>query len=530
MEEKQKNKNSKVLIGVIIALSLVVCGLGVGLVFTLNGKDNEKSSTTDTEITTEVEPKDTEATDDEAASEDMSQDKAEEDKQDCYISVVKSNGWESNNGMCGQLDITIYNNSNEKISNWSVVIPVDAATSLDSSWNGNCELKDSKINITSVDYNNEILPSSNVKDIGIIVTVADESEFDKMISSAELYVDGKLYKNEAKPEENNEAANDEEDGDIKATASKPVKAEEGTPFDNHGKLVLDGVDIVDCNGEKYQLKGVSTHGIAWFPEYVNKDAFKSLRDDWGANLIRIAMYTDEYGGYCNGGDKAQLKNLVDTGVNSATELGMYVIIDWHILHDLNPQVHKDEAKAFFEEVSEKYKDYDNVIYEICNEPNGGTSWEDVKAYAEEVIPIIRKNAKDAIIIVGTPNWSQDVDVAAENPVTGYDNIMYAVHFYAATHTDSIRNKVTTALDKGLPVFVSEFSICDASGNGGIDYSQADKWFELIGKNNLSYAGWSLSNKEETASLIKSSCTKTSDWSDADLSETGTWLKNQIQNN
>lgn len=178
-------------------------------------------------------------------------------------------------------------------------------------------------------------------------------------------------------------------------------------------------------------------------------------------------------------------------------------------------------------MSSLYKDYDNVIYEICNEPNGGTTWADVKSYAEEVIPIIRKNTKDALIIVGTPTWSQDVDIAAEDPVTGYDNIMYAVHFYAATHTDNIRNKVTTALSKGLPIFVSEFSICDASGNGAIDYDQAAKWFDLIDSNNLSYAAWNLSNKAETSSLIDSSCTKTSGWTDEDYSETGKWLKKQM---
>ena len=186
-----------------------------------------------------------------------------------------------------------------------------------------------------------------------------------------------------------------------------------------------GTDIVDKNGDKYQLKGVSTHGIAWFPEYVNQDAFQSLRDDMGANLIRIAMYSGENNGYCTGGDQKQLKELVKTGVDAATNLGMYVIIDWHVLGDQNPQTYKEEAKAFFEEMSSLYKDYDNVIYEICNEPNGGTTWADVKSYAEEVIPIIRKNTKDALIIVGTPTWSQDVDIAAEDPVTGYDNIMYA---------------------------------------------------------------------------------------------------------
>ena len=343
----------------------------------------------------------------------------------------------------------------------------------------------------------------------------------KMLAKT-ITVDGKEYKGSS-ASSTTEATEAKEETKPK----EKTEPESGTPVDNHGKLTLKGTDIVDKNGDKYQLKGVSTHGIAWFPEYVNQDAFQSLRDDMGANLIRIAMYSGENNGYCTGGDQKQLKELVKTGVDAATNLGMYVIIDWHVLGDQNPQTYKEEAKAFFEEMSSLYKDYDNVIYEICNEPNGGTTWADVKSYAEEVIPIIRKNTKDALIIVGTPTWSQDVDIAAEDPVTGYDNIMYAVHFYAATHTDNIRNKVTTALSKGLPIFVSEFSICDASGNGAIDYDQAAKWFDLIDSNNLSYAAWNLSNKAETSSLIDSSCTKTSGWTDEDYSETGKWLKKQM---
>ena len=176
-------------------------------------------------------------------------------------------------------------------------------------------------------------------------------------------------------------------------------------------------------------KGVSTHGLAWFPEYVNKDAFQTLRDDWGANVVRLAMYTDENGGYCTDGNREQLKQLVSDGVEYATELGMYVIIDWHILHDQDPTVYQGEAEDFFAEMSAKYAKYDNVIYEICNEPNGGATWDgSVKPYAETIIPIIRKNDKDAIIIVGTPTWSQDVDAAADNPITGQTNIMYAIHF------------------------------------------------------------------------------------------------------
>ena len=239
------------------------------------------------------------------------------------------------------------------------------------------------------------------------------------------------------------------------------------------------------------------------------------------------MYTGESGGYCQDGDKDKLKKLVSDGVDYATELGMYVIIDWHILSDNNPQTNKDEAIPFFDEMSAKYADYDNVLYEICNEPNGSTQWSEIKSYAEEVIPVIRANDKDAIIIVGTPTWSQDVDIASEDPIEGQENIAYTTHFYAATHKENIRDKVKKAHDAGLCVFISEFSICDASGNGAIDYDSAEEWFDLIEEYNLSYAGWNLSNKNETSSLIDSSCDKTSGWTDDDLSETGKWLKEKI---
>ena len=171
-----------------------------------------------------------------------------------------------------------------------------------------------------------------------------------------------------------------------------------------------------------------------------------------------------------------------------------------------------------------------MIYEICNEPNGGTSWSDIKSYAEIIIPVIRKNDKNAIIIVGTPNWSQDVDIVSEDPITGYDNIMYAVHFYAATHKDDLRNKVKTAISNGLPVFVSEFSLCDASGNGGIDYDSSDVWFDLINDNHLSYASWSLCNKNETSALIKPDSTATSTITIDDLSDTGKYVRDKILGN
>lgn len=518
-----KGKSNKLLIGIIAVLTVVIIGL---VVFIVAGGNKDKEGTgadTATEQGTEATSEDssqeatteadTTGTTEEAASE-----------ADCYVTVTSNNSWESGGKVSGQLDISITNNSSSQIKNWTIEIPVSDDLNVDSFWNSNCVVENGVLKITPVEYNTTVEKSATLKDIGVIVTVSNKSEFNALMDKSTLLVDGKEYSGTASSSTTEEAATTEKET---VEAQTPATPESGTPFENHGKLSVKGTDIVDENGTMYQLKGVSTHGLAWFPDYVNKDCFQTFRDDWGANLIRLAMYTHESGGYCSDGDKEYLKGLVDDGVNYATELGMYVIIDWHVLQDLNPQVNKEEAKKFFEEMSAKYKDYDNVIYEICNEPNGGTTWADVKSYAEEVIPIIRKNAPDAIIIVGTPNWSQDVDIASQDPITGYDNIMYAVHFYAATHTDGIRSKVQTALDNGLPVIVSEFSICDASGNGAIDYNQADEWFKLIDSNNLSYAGWNISNKDETSSLIKSSCTKTSWWSESELSETGIWLRKQI---
>lgn len=290
-----------------------------------------------------------------------------------------------------------------------------------------------------------------------------------------------------------------------------------------GRLRVEGTQLVDESGNPIQLKGISTHGLSWFPDYVNKDCFKQLRQEWNANVIRLAMYTAENGGYCTDGDKNKLKQLIHDGVAYATELDMYVIIDWHVLRDQDPNTYKEDAKAFFAEMAETYADYNNVIYEICNEPNGSASWQNVKSYAEEVIQVIRQYDEDAVIIVGTPNWSQYVDQAAADPIIGYDNIMYALHFYAATHTDWLRNTMTAAIEAGLPVFVSEYGICDASGNGAIDIAQANEWVRVMNSYNVSYVAWSLCNKNESAAMISSSCNKTSGFSESDLSTCGKWV-------
>lgn len=304
-----------------------------------------------------------------------------------------------------------------------------------------------------------------------------------------------------------------------------VDAAAKTPVQKYGRLSVDGTQLVDKKGNPVQLKGVSSHGLSWYPEYMTYDSMKYMRDKWGVEVIRLAMYTAEYNGYCTGDTQNQktLRSKVYHCVRDAKKLGLYVIIDWHILSDGNPQTYQKQAKTFFKTMAKKYKDYNNVIYEICNEPNSGTSWVQIKSYAKSVIKTIRTYDKDGVILVGTPTWSQMVDQAAADPIKGYKNLMYTLHFYAATHTDWLRNTVENAYDQGLPIFVTEYGICDASGNGAVNTTEADKWMKLLDRYQISSCIWNLSNKNESSALIKADCTKKTGWKSSDLSQSGKWF-------
>ena len=293
--------------------------------------------------------------------------------------------------------------------------------------------------------------------------------------------------------------------EVSATTSKAPAVV--TPVSQHGQLSVNGANIVDKNGKVFKIKGMSTHGIMWedFSDILTKDSLKVLRDDWKVNTIRIAMYTEEWGGYCteNGKYQAQAKQKVKTGVENAKSLGMYAIIDWHVLSDQNPNNHKNEAIKFFTEMAKTYKNYNNVIYEICNEPNGGVTWTGgIKSYCQSVVSTIRKYDSDAIIICGTGTWSQDIDQVLGNKLSD-KNCVYALHFYANTHTDWLRNRLQNCYKKGLPVLVSEFGTCDASGNGGYNSTESTKWLKLLDSLKVGYVNWSACGKSETASAFVS---------------------------
>ncbi|MBO6195481.1 MAG: glycoside hydrolase family 5 protein [Bacilli bacterium] len=304
---------------------------------------------------------------------------------------------------------------------------------------------------------------------------------------------------------------------------KEIKKEKKQEKNNYpsynGYLKVNGTKLVNEKDEEFVLKGVSSHGVQWFYDLYTKDNFKSLKEDWNTNVFRIAMYTKE-GGYI---DDSSVKDKVIKMVDELIELDMYVIVDWHILSDNNPTTYTNASKRFFDEISKKYKDKPNVIYEICNEPNGDTSFDDINKYANEVIPVIRKNSPKSLVIVGTPTWSQDVDRVVK---LGFENIMYALHFYSGTHTEDLRNKARSALNNNTPIIVSEFGVSDASGNGGIYFDETDKWIKFLKENNISIISWSLSNKNETSAILKEN---TNELKDENLTSTGKYLKDLFKN-
>ena len=299
---------------------------------------------------------------------------------------------------------------------------------------------------------------------------------------------------------------------------------EDTPYGKHGALHVDGLQVKDKYNQPFTLRGASTHGMHWGDgeTFLNKTAFQNLRDEWGVNMVRLVSYVTQ-GGYTQG-SKDKLDKHIQEGVSDLTDLGMYAIIDWHV-HAENPNDKKSEAIQFFDTYSKKYKDQSNIIYEICNEPTG-TPWNQIRPYAVDVINTIRANDPDAIIVVGTNTWSQDVDEVATNGGKIDDpNVMYTIHFYSGSHGESLREKVRTALKAGTPVFCTEFGVCDASGNGGFDLEEADRWIDFFEENGISYCCWSLSKKNESASMLSPECNKVNGFTNADLGATGAWLIN-----
>lgn len=278
-----------------------------------------------------------------------------------------------------------------------------------------------------------------------------------------------------------------------------------TPLKKYGQLQVRGSQLCDQNGQPVVLRGVSLGWHNLWPRFYNKGAVDELTDKWHASVIRAAMGVKIEDNYLENPTFAL--QCMTPVIEEAIKDGVYVIIDWHA-HDM----YTDKAAEFFGKMSAKYGKYPNVIYELFNEPVED-SWESLKQYATTVIKAIRANDPDNIILMGCPHWDQDIDKVAASPIEGVSNVMYTVHFYAATHKQYLRDRMQKAVEGGLPVFVSECAGMEASGDGPLNEEEYDKWIDLMERLKISWVNWSLSDKNETCSMLLPRAKADGNWTD-----------------
>jgi endoglucanase len=301
----------------------------------------------------------------------------------------------------------------------------------------------------------------------------------------------------------------------------PVLVSGQTVVEKNGQLRVAGNRVMNRLGEPVSFAGMSLFWSQWGGKYYNPEVIHTLATGWHCGITRAAMAV-EAGGYLRNPERE--KEKVKIAVESCIKEGIYIFIDWH---DHNAHNHQEEAIAFFAEMAREYGEYPNVIYEIFNEP-AEVSWKDVVLpYSVAVIKEIRKHDPDNLILVSVPRWCQELQLAAADPIEGFDNLVYSLHFYAASHKEDIRNKAKTALDSGLAVMASEWGTCEYTGDGYIDEESTRIWLDFMKENGISWCNWSLNDRKESASALKPGTPGDGNWTGDDLTESGKLLKEII---
>lgn len=291
------------------------------------------------------------------------------------------------------------------------------------------------------------------------------------------------------------------------------------PVKDNGALTVVGTKLVNQKGQPVILRGMSLGWHNWWPRFYNADVVTWLQNDWGCTVVRAAMGVEPDHGYIK--EPAWSKSTIKEVIAAAIKDGIYVIVDWH-----SHSIKQSAAKQFFTEIATEYGKHPNIIYEIFNEP-AEISWPDVKAYSEELIKTIRAIDPDNVILVGSPHWDQDLHIVADDPIKGYNNLMYTLHFYAASHKQDLRDRGSYALKKGLPLFISESAGMEHTGNGPINEAEWTAWIEWAEKNKVSWVVWSVTDKDETCSVLKPTASSTGNWREEDLQPSGTMARHLI---
>lgn len=306
----------------------------------------------------------------------------------------------------------------------------------------------------------------------------------------------------------------------------------GSPAAVHGRLRVCGNRLCNRQGRPIQLRGMSTHGLQWYPQCANRRSFNALAKDWKADVVRLAMYVQE-GGYET--DPPGFTRQVNRLVDMATSLGLYVIIDWHILDPGDPMVNLAAAKQFFARVARRHRDKTNVIYEVANEPNGASvTWNRIKRYHQQIIPVIRRQSPHSVILLGTREWSSlgvsagsDEGEIVRNPVRAR-NVMYTFHFYAASHRMNYLRVLARAANR-IPVFVSEFGTQTYSGDGANDFRMAQRYLDVMARNKIGWVNYNYSDDFRSGAVFEpGTCPDGRFVGNSRLKEAGRWIRARMR--
>ena len=288
----------------------------------------------------------------------------------------------------------------------------------------------------------------------------------------------------------------------------------------HGALHVEGTQLTDEHNNPVVLRGMSFGWSCFHPRFYTSGAVETLVKGWHCTVIRAALGVEPEHGYKQ--DSATQIQLIKNVIEACIKQDVYVIIDWHS-HNINWK----EANAFFKTMATDYGRYSNIIYELYNEPDY-ESWDSVKMYETSVISIIRSIDKKNLILAGCPHWDQDIHLVAASPLTNVSNVMYTMHFYAGTHKQYLRNRCDSALSKGIPIFISESAGMSASGDGPIDDAEWHRWIDWCEARKISWVTWSVSDKDETCSVLQKSASSNGGWKDADLKESGIKVREMLR--
>jgi len=303
----------------------------------------------------------------------------------------------------------------------------------------------------------------------------------------------------------------------------------GSIVDKYGILQIKNKQLCDEMGNPVQINGLFLRALKEESKFINDECFSTLVNKWKIDVIRIPFMSASWYSEPSYIGNPYYEQLIDKAIMLSEKYGIYCIIDWHVLGDGNPLLHVKESRDFFQRLAYKYGAKKHVLYEICNEPNGqDVSWDTViKPYAELVIPVIKAGNANAVIIVGTGTWSQDVDIAANNPLD-FTNIMYAFHFYSGTHKEELRQKVEIASEK-IPLFSTEWGNSNSDAQGGPFIPETEKWLKLMSSKQISWCHYALTDFPEAAAILKPNASISGDWKNEDLTASGKYIVDYLKN-